>query len=170
MPSTYTLISSNVLSSSAASVTFSAIPSTYTDLVLRISARTDRADANDSINIELNSDSTDSNYSYTRLWQSGTSSGSSRASNRRIGNTDGNNAVSNAFSSGEIYIPNYLVAQNKQIGAFNAGEDNTNNVAMDAVASLWRNTAANTSIKLLPVTGPNFVSGSSFYLYGIKNS
>ena len=40
---TYTLISSNVLSSSAASVTFSSIASTYTDLVLRVSARDDRA-------------------------------------------------------------------------------------------------------------------------------
>ena len=36
---TYTLISSNVLASSAATVTFSSIPATYTDLVLRVSAR-----------------------------------------------------------------------------------------------------------------------------------
>jgi len=36
---TYTLISSNVLTSSAASVTFSSIPATYTDLVVRLSAR-----------------------------------------------------------------------------------------------------------------------------------
>jgi len=170
MPSTYTLISSNVLGSSAASVTFSAIPSTYTDLVLKVSIRTDRADANDSIYIQFNSDSTDSNYSYSRLWQTGTSAGSSRASNRRIGNVDGNNAASNTFSNGEIYIPSYTASQNKQIGAHNAGEDNTNNVSQDAVALLWRNTAAITTIGILPVTGPNFVSGSSFYLYGIKNS
>jgi hypothetical protein len=32
---TYTLIESQVLGSSAASVTFSAIPATYTDLVLK---------------------------------------------------------------------------------------------------------------------------------------
>ena len=48
MPSTYTLISSNVLASSAASVTFSAIPSTYTDLVVRASIRSDAtSDADD---------------------------------------------------------------------------------------------------------------------------
>ena len=39
MANTYTLISSNVLSSSAASVTFSAIPATYTDLVVKTSVR-----------------------------------------------------------------------------------------------------------------------------------
>ena len=39
MATTYNLISSNVLSSSAASVTFSSIPAIYTDLVLRCSTR-----------------------------------------------------------------------------------------------------------------------------------
>jgi hypothetical protein len=38
MANTYTLIASNTLGASAASVTFSAIPSTYTDLVVRYSA------------------------------------------------------------------------------------------------------------------------------------
>jgi hypothetical protein len=41
MANTYTLIESQVLGSSAASVTFSAIPATYTDLVLKFSSRND---------------------------------------------------------------------------------------------------------------------------------
>jgi hypothetical protein len=36
MANTYTLIESQVLGSAAASVTFSAIPATYTDLVLKV--------------------------------------------------------------------------------------------------------------------------------------
>jgi hypothetical protein len=39
MPSTYTLIKGETIGSSAASYTFTAIPSTFTDLVLRISVR-----------------------------------------------------------------------------------------------------------------------------------
>ena len=58
---TYTLISSNVLGSSAASVTFSSIPATYTDLVLRVSARTD---ADDTSLITFNGTTT--GYSKTR--------------------------------------------------------------------------------------------------------
>ena len=58
MPATYTLIASNTLSSAAASVTFSAIPATYTDLVLRYSARSDGASVDDyfSLNIEADKD------------------------------------------------------------------------------------------------------------------
>jgi len=67
MPSTYTLISSNVLGSSAASVTFSAIPSTYTDLVLRISARgLDAALNTETMQFFVNN-STSAQYSYRAI-------------------------------------------------------------------------------------------------------
>ena len=56
MATTYTLITSQTLASSAASVTFSSIPSTYTDLVLRVSARTDNAAVSDGFYVGLNKD------------------------------------------------------------------------------------------------------------------
>ena len=52
---TYTLISSNVLTTAAASVTFSSIPATFTDLVLRMSAQADGAsNAFDNITLTFN--------------------------------------------------------------------------------------------------------------------
>jgi hypothetical protein len=173
MPSTYTLISSNVLSSSAASVTFSAIPSTYTDLVLRLSTRTDLADTSVNIYTRFNGD-TASNYSITRVANYAGGPDSARNSSQvrftQAPWSEGTNLTANTFANSELYIPSYTASQNKPLSVFDAVENNNATTAyVIATASLWRNTAAITSIEMLPYSG-NFVSGSSFYLYGIKNS
>ena len=173
MPSTYTLISSNVLSSSAASVTFSSIPSTYTDLVIRASIRTDDAGVQAAqFRIRLNGDTT-TNYSATRVFgNSGTASSSRSTSGTLLGAYDANGAgsASNTFSSAEVYIPNYAGTANKPISNFGVSEDNNaNGVYVGASAGLYRGASAITSIECY-VASINFVSGSSFYLYGIKNS
>ena len=167
---TYTLISSNVLSSSAASVTFSAIPATYTDLVVRASVRSDRANTQDDVRITFNSTTT--NYSYTYLRGSGSAAITSNVNTDPwtwFGNIDAANATSNTFANGELYIPSYTVSQNKPAGAIMAMEDNATAAFITANANLWRNTAAITSITFGLGFG-SFVSGSSFYLYGISNA
>lgn len=173
MAATYTLISSNVLASSAASVTFSAIPSTYTDLVLRASVRGDSATVLEALLLNFNAD-TAGNYSQTTLLGSGSAASSTRQSNvfssNNLQQADGGSATASTFGNAEIYIPSYTVNQNKPIGSFGVGENNATAAYMGAVALLWRNTAAITSIAITPNSSANFVSGSSFYLYGIKNS
>jgi len=172
MPNTYTLISSNVLSSSAASVTFSAIPSTFTDLVVRWSARSDRSSVSDTMKLRINSDSA-GNYSWTYLLGNGSVASSSQNSALdyiSLGAADAATATSNTFANGELYIPNYLSSTKKPVSSINAQEDNTTAAQLWALASLWQGTAAITSVQLFPSIGPNFVAGSSFYLYGIKNS
>lgn len=172
MPSTYTLISSNVLSSSAASVTFSAIPATFTDLVVRLSGRSDESGATRS-DLTLVVNGTSANYSYTRLIGSGSAATSSRVSGTvsfGIGEISGAAGTSNTFASGEIYIPSYLASQNKQISSNIMQENNTTSAYIRAYANLWSNTSAITSLAFTVNGGFNFVAGSSFYLYGIKNS
>lgn len=171
MANTYTLISSNTLTSSAASVTFSSIPSTYTDLVLRISARTDRGGTSDRLRLTYNSD-TSTNYSNMAIIGDGATAIPQYASNAAYMQDfyiDGNSATANTFGSTEIYIPSYLASQNKPVSGFSAMEHNAVTAYLSGVAALWRNTAAITSINITKI-GTNFVSGSSFYLYGIKNS
>lgn len=174
MPSTYTLIKGETLASSAASYTFTAIPSTFTDLMVRVSARTDFGSLVDTISIKFNGATT--NYSDTNLNtnSSSGSGGSSRATGLAYINgfraADGSTATSSTFSSAEFYIPSYTASQNKPMSEFNVSENNDATAYISAVAALWRDTAAITSIGLTPLNGPNFVSGSSFYLYGIKNS
>jgi hypothetical protein len=168
---TYTLISSNVLASSAASVTFSSIPATYTDLVVRVSARSDRANTQDDMRITFNSTTT--NFSYTYLRGNGSTTTSSYVTAdpyNWAGNIPAANATSNTFGNGELYIPSYLASQNKPSSAIMAMENNvTDPVFLTANANLWSNSAAISTIYLYLGFG-SFVSSSSFYLYGISNA
>ena len=170
MATTYTLINSNVLTSSAASVTFSAIPSTYTDLVLRASVRSDRANTQDDMRFTFNSATTNFSYTYIRGTGAATSSSSATDPYNWAGNIPAATATSNTFGNGELYIPSYTTSQNKQSSAIMAMENNvTSPVYLTGVANLWSNSAAISTIYLYLGFG-SFVSGSSFYLYGISNA
>lgn len=176
MANTYTLIASNTLSSSAASVTFSSIPATYTDLVLRVSARTDGSTIwSGDLELELNSSNNSSTlFSNTELTGSGASATSARNSSSPRWYGDGGRIdtagnTSNTFSSDEWYIPNYAGNLNKVGGRFNVLEQNGTTAYINVSASLWRSTNSITSIFLASYAG-NYVAGSSFFLYGIKNS
>jgi len=168
---TYTLISSNVLSSSAASVTFSAIPATYTDLVIRASIRSNQAGNVDPLKLQINGLTT-TIYSSTFLYGNGASAGNGTQVNEadlQFFPSEGNNPTSSTFSSIEIYIPSYTVSQNKPVSGFSATENNGTTAYVGITAGLIRSTATISSILLAPVNS-TFVSGSSFYLYGISNA
>jgi len=170
MASTYTLISSQVLASSAASVTFSSIPATYTDLVLKVSARTDVSAVTDTLVFYLNY--APSLWSQTNVSGSGTAATSTRTTSvTYFGQPiNGNTSTSNTFTNTEIYIPSYNASQNKPISGFSSTENNTAASTISSGAGLWRSTAAISAITLTPLTGTNFVTNSSFYLYGISNA
>jgi hypothetical protein len=170
MPSTYTLISSNVLGSSAASVTFSAIPSTYTDLVVRFSARGSVAAEQLTLAIRVNSD-TGTNYSYTLLYGTGSAAGSLNNPNNDYvaGLGNGNTSTSSTFSNGELYIPSYTASQNKPMSVSQVYENNATSARIHGEAGLWRSTSAITAISFTATSG-TISADSSFYLYGIKNS
>ena len=175
MANTYTLISSNTLSSSAASVTFSSIPSTYTDLVVRISARgLDAALNTETMQFFVNG-STSAQYSYRGMRNfnstatSDSSSGNTSGTLSRVLN--GNSSTANSFTNYELYIPSYTASQAKPISGMGGVEENaTASYYNNATAALWNNTAAITELKFQPNNSSAFASGSSFYLYGIKNS
>lgn len=176
MATTYTLINSNVLTTTAASVTFSAIPSTYTDLVLRISARSNANTMSTYHLVTYNSSS--SGYSDILLYKDGTNAtpqsqkGTAGAwySYAGVGLPfSADQSTANTFGSTEIYIPSYTTSQYKSASVFSVQETNSTTQYMAVDASLWSNTAAITSITIT-CGDPNYVSGSSFYLYGISNA
>jgi hypothetical protein len=173
MANTYTLISSNTLTSSAASVTFSSIPATYTDLVVKISVRA--TDASDWMIVKLNNITT-TTYSETWLRGTGSAASSSRQASTNYFGGNGNDllinlsgSTANTFTNGEIYIPNYTASTNKPLSFFMAAENNATAADMTALAGLWSNTATISQIEF-DTAGTSFTSGSSFFLYGIKNS
>jgi hypothetical protein len=170
---TYTLISSNVLSSSAASVTFSSIPADYTDLVLKISARSSVSSAQNTINMKFNNLST-SIYSVISLRGNGATVdsqiyGPNATELSWATSIPAATSTSNTFNNMEIYIPSYTASQNKPVSAFIAQENNQTTAYIQTDASLFRSTNAITQIDI-DANSYNFVSGSSFYLYGISNA
>ena len=168
MAVTYSLISKNILSSSQTSITFSSIPSTYTDLKIVVSARGSRSAINEGVNMSFNGST--SSFTYKALQGNGASASSFSGTVGYFTDTDGDTATANTFGNGEVYIPNYASSNNKSYSADSVGETNATTIYSQLVAGLWSNTAAITSITFTPTVGPNFLSGSSFYLYGIKNS
>lgn len=172
MANTYTLISSNTLSSSAASVTFSSIPATYTDLKLVALARTAwGTDTNDQFRMQLNGD-TGANYTYSQITGTGSVVDPGYATTTFIINPQTNTSAmtTSIFASHEVYIPNYSGSTNKTLSSDNVSEQNNTLSYASLYAGFWSNTAAINSMTLFTFRGSGFVSGSSFYLYGIKNS
>lgn len=166
---TFQLISSTILKSSSSSITFLSIPNTYTDLVLRSSARNTGSSG---YGLMATYNSTTSGYSGTYIEGNGTiASGAwlSGSSSAQVGLLSLSTHTANTFSNNEIYIPNYNVSQQKPSFAWMTTENNASLSYGDFIANLWANTAAITSITLAPAAS-SFDVGSSFYLYGISKS
>ena len=169
MATTYTLISSNVLSSSAASITFSSIPATYTDLVLRCSTRTDASATQSAIKIYFNNITTDTSATYIEGNGATVISGFPSAP-VLVFRATGATGTSNTFGNAEIYIPSYTnTTAKKPFSSFGVQETNATTAYIDAVAGLNNTTSAISRIDI-DGNGLNLVSGSSFYLYGISNA
>ena len=166
---TMTLIGSPITvgSGGVSSVTFSSIPATYTDLVVKVSSRTDNTDT--PIYIYFNSDTTNANYSVRRLLGTGSAASSASFSAPYVIYADVSTYTASTFGNAEVYIPNYLVSANKSMSIDSVDENNATGAEAVLTAGLWSNTAAITTIKFQPLTG-NFAQYSTFYLYGIKNS
>jgi len=171
MPANYVLLEKiTVGASGATSVTFSGIPQTgYTDLVVKISGRTNRNYGEDQFIVRFNSD-TGNNYAsrYVQIYDGSVSttsiSGTNTATFGMI--SDAGNAA-NSFGNAELYISNYTRATHKPISTDSVTGGNASPVGMRLTASLWSNTAAINSIFLDAANGTEFKQYSSFYLYGV---
>jgi hypothetical protein len=171
MATTFELISSvTVGSGGAASIDFTSIPSTYTDLCIKASLRDTNAGAHIDGGLKFN-DAT-SNYTWRRLLGNGASASSA------TGNTDpliyawihnGAGSTSSTFSNIDIYIPNYAGSTNKSVSIDAVDENNGTTAYADLTAGLWANTAAITKISLI-TTGTLFAQYSTATLYGVKNA
>ena len=162
MPSTYTPIATTTLGSGATSVTFSSISGAYTDLILICNGNT-AANANNYL--QFNSD-TGSNYSATRLSGDGSAASSARNSNQTQILLDGFGYWTSTYEGNKIiHIMNYSNSTTYKTVITRA---NTASKGTDAIAGLWRSTAAITSVKFN--SDSTIQAGSTFTLYGVKSA
>jgi hypothetical protein len=156
---TYTPIARQVLASAQSTITFSSIPSTYTDLVLVAQSNTSALlDAW----LRFNND-TATNYSDTRLY----GTGSAAASDRR--DTQTRIIIGDNTTNGEtvtvLNIMNYSNTTTFKTVLVRTGYASS---ILFANVGLWRKTPeAINRIDLLPSSG-TYSTGSTFTLYGIK--
>jgi len=172
MANTMTKLGSQTATAQQYGFTFSSIPQTYTDLVLRISARSSYAAVFDGPAIFFNG--VTSGYGRRTLGGNGTS-------NYASSNTSGSylyldnsipaaNASANVFGVMTIYIPNYAnTSYYKAVNCEAVMETNGSASNITLTAGSWSSTSNITSLTVYSGSG-NFVANSEFTLYGIKNS
>lgn len=148
----------------AASITFSAIPDTFTDLFIVFSGRSNRANYFDNIRIIPNGATT--GVSSRILY--GTGSGVSSGTESYVtGYTAGNTATANTFGNSSIYIPNYTSSNQKSFSMNSVSENNATASFQSISAGLWTGTSAITSITLDQGDGTTWAEFTSASLYGV---
>jgi hypothetical protein len=159
---TYVKLASQTLASAAASVTFSNIPQGYTDLVIEVVIG-NSANGTRDLQWKLNGDS-GSNYSSTSMESEGSAAYSGRDTNFTYLRSNGSsNNTPSTYT--RINFMNYSNAT-----TFKSMFARSNAVSWYVItkALLWRNTSPITSIVFTSESSSNFVTGSTFNMYGIK--
>ncbi len=155
-------------SGGAASIDFNSIASTFTDLCIKFSLRSNHSGVADFVKIRFNGSSASLSL---RAAYGVDGSAASQAFTEILAAIDGNTATSNTFGNGDYYIPNYATDRNKSVSVDSVGESNAANGSYTWLgAGLWANTAAITSISLTPFNGTSFNQYSTATLYGIKKA
>jgi hypothetical protein len=161
MAKTYESIATYTVPSAQASYTFTSIPAIYTDLILVINAGGSTAGAVGCY-MQFNGD-TATNYSDTYILGTGSAATSGRDTS--VDHASAGYPLYSTLTSTLItHIMNYTNTTTYK-SSVNRGNDATFGTL--AAVNLWRSTAAINAIKIYPASG-NFLTGSTFTLYGIK--
>ena len=173
MANTYVKIASVTVGSGGSNtITFSSIPSTYTDLVIKLSGRSTGTSANwTSINVKPNGSTSSSN----RVLYGNGSSVSSYSSSSGTGTVSSWNSsattTSSTFANVEIYIPNYTSSNYKSVYIDVGTENNGASALIALVGFLYESTSSITSLTLESTAGEgDFTQYSTAVLYGISKS
>jgi hypothetical protein len=169
MPGTYEPINTTTLSTAASTITFSSIPSTYTDLRVVINGGISSADYNTFVRVGDGSVDTGSNYSATFVeTRSGTSAASGRFSSASYMQLDYYGSMSTTNSTLTVDFFNYSNTTTNKTALSRYG--NTTSASYSgagALVGLWRSTSA-INIITFSVGAANFNAGVTATIYGIK--
>jgi hypothetical protein len=153
---TYTPLATTTVAIAAASITFGSIPATYRDLILVVDATL--STFNNAF-LRFNAD-TGSNYNYVFMFGNGSSTGSITTANTSgyigdISSTTRNNNI--------IQVMDYSATDKHKTYLTRPNISDSSTVAL---AGRWANTAAITSLTIIPSAGLISI-GSTFSLYGV---
>lgn len=164
-------ITEQVLSSAAATITFSSIPGTYRNLQLILQGRGDASATFVSCYLQCNGD-TGANYDVGQFYGAAAATGGNSLiaqTSLLLGDITAATGPSGAASSVVATLANYKgTTFHKSISAANENIRNTTTgYFVELLGGRWRNTAAITSLMLLLSSG-NFAAGTVATLYGLN--
>jgi hypothetical protein len=154
-------------SGGAASIEFTNIPQTYTDLMILYSSRS-AGNVTGSWSCKWSFNGATTSYTTRGLFGDGSAASSSTTSDTYGGYHNNSTSTASTFGNGSIYIPNYTSSNNKSYSIDAVAENNATAGYASLLAGLRSNTAAITSVKLEDYNGNNLAQYSSATLYGIS--
>jgi hypothetical protein len=162
------LIESKTLGTAQASIEFTSIPQTFTDLVVFQSCRF----ASNAGDIDMRFNGSTTGYSMRILYGSGSITGAATDSSAYLvwsGIGSRSTYTASTFGNSMVYIPNYTGSTAKSVSVDGVNENNSSTAFQVISAGLWTGTAAITSIAFSGVASGagNFEAGSTISLYGV---
>lgn len=167
----YTVASSGTITT----ITLSSIPSTYSDLLIVLSARSNWAGQNrDGLLLTFNnSGGTAYSTKEVRGYDSNSVGSTSTSATSRIDTMriPAAAATANTFSNISFYIPNYAGSNAKSVSIDSVGQENNSSTSwyIDLASGLWSSSSAINRVDLKAETG-YYEPNSTCYIYGISNS
>ena len=154
----------------SAFMSFTSIPATYTDLMIKASIRNAYPDVFDQIRMKVNGVSaTDASFTQRVLRNFQGTVGSYNQSINQLGYAPAGTATASTFASLDVYIPNYAGSNYKSLSNDTVQPNDATTAILTLSANLWSNSAAITSLDIYTISG-NCEQYSTATLYGIKSS
>ena len=168
MPATYEPIATQTLASAAATITFSSIPATYTDLRLVLVVNGFTGAATFTPLLRFNGSSGGTEHSETNMYGEGASAISVRnTSDAYISLATGSSISSTVPTLIELDVFSYAGSTNKTV-LINYSNDRNGSGETGRIVGLKRNTAAINAINLGSSSAASYAIGTTATLYGIK--
>jgi hypothetical protein len=162
---TYVALSKQTVSVAASNITFSAIPATYTDLVLVLQGA---MAANARVDIYVGNGTVDNNanYSNTSLFANGVATTTTSLRNATTSSMQGMFDSMGTGTNQVNSITHFQNYANTSVRKTVMGRFNSNSNGAGMFSGLWRSTSA---IDIITLTGTsNFAVGTTASLYGIR--
>lgn len=172
MAKSFELIASTTVGAGgSASMVFSSIPQTYSDLLIKITGRGSQGQIYDyPFLLRFNGATNDTNLSSRGMEGNGSTAVSYSNPFLYLNAANGGNSTANVFSSHDVYIPNYTSTTTyKSVSVEGTLENNATTAYYSMQAGLWSSNSAITEVIIID-TGGNLVQHSSASLYGIKKN
>lgn len=184
MANTYSLLSATTIGSNVYDITFSNIPQTFNDLIMKVSLRGNYNVGTFTFqNMVRPNNNMNSVYSMTGMQGTGSSVVATATPTpwgqtmslpmytltTNSGHQNANNTA-NVFGTYEYYFPDYTTASPRQHFSTAAAENNGSTSYIEIIGNYYSASTAISSIYIGTYSSDAFIPGTTFYLYGIKTS